>query len=106
MLSFVLKKVLHQKEFNWPILYSIMFSRKFAMNEFKIFKNDRNILRKGIYFIISFLLTAKLDEAFFPGILMAQGKTKFRIPYYGNRSNFDLDMPRCNIEPIKKEINS
>ena len=51
---------------------------------------------------MSFVLTAKLDEAFFPSILMAQGRTKFRIPYYGNRSNFDLDMPRCSIEPIKR----
>ena len=62
---------------------------------------DRNILQKGINSIMSFLLTAKLDEAFFPGILMAQGRTKFRIPYYGNRSNFDLDMPRCSIEPME-----
>ena len=70
---------------------------------FKIIQafSDRNILQKVINSMMSFLLTAKLDEAFFPGILMAQGRTKFRIPYYGNRSNFDLDMPRCSIEPIE-----
>ena len=60
MLSFVLKKETATSErFNWPILYSIMCSRKFAMNEFKIFQNenylnvnafsvnsDRNIYKK------------------------------------------------------------
>ena len=55
--------------------------------------------------INSNILTAKLDEAFFPGILMAQGKTKFRILCYGNRSNLDLDKLRCSIEPKKENDN-
>ena len=50
----------------------------------------------------SLVLTVKLDEASFPGILMVQDKTKFRILYYGNRSNLDLDKPHCNIEPVSK----
>ena len=39
--SFVFKKETATSErFNWQILYSIMCSKKFAMNEFEIYQNE------------------------------------------------------------------